>query len=157
MAALSTNGPTNAADLGVAGRTLFSSIAFAEAMTPKITLIKAGDRRPAPSQTPGMIREEACSGDGVWAGFVRAAPQTPSGWHHHGENESIIYVLEGRLRIEFGPGGREAVEAGPGDFVRVPRHAIHRENNPSASEGKFIVVRFGSGPPNTNMAGPAPS
>jgi len=120
----------------------------------RITLVKASERRPTPSQTPGMSREEAFSGDGIWAGYVRSAPKTPSGWHHHGDHESLIYILEGKLRFEFGPGGRDVVEAGPGDFVRVPKNTVHRENNPSGTEGKFVVIRFGTGPPNTNVDGP---
>lgn len=104
-----------------------------------------------------MDREEAFSNDQMWAGFVRSAPKTPSGWHHHGEHESLIYVVEGILRLEFGKGGKETIEARPGDFVRVPRHVVHRESNPSSTEGRFVVVRMGSGAPNFNVEGPPPA
>jgi uncharacterized RmlC-like cupin family protein len=30
-----------------------------------------------------------------------------SGWHHHGDHESVIYVLSGALRMEFGSGGSD--------------------------------------------------
>ena len=119
-----------------------------------ITITKAANRKPTPSQTPGMHREEAFSSGEMWAGYVKSDPKSPSGWHHHGENESYIFVLEGQLRFEFGIGGAEAVEAGPGDFVRVPKNTIHRENNPGATVGKFVVFRFGTGPPNFNVDGP---
>lgn len=120
----------------------------------RITLVRPADRKPTASQTPGMVREEAFAANGVWAGHVRTAPGTPSGWHHHGDHDSYIYVLEGRLRFEFGAGGSEAVEAGPGDFVRIPKNTIHRENNPSTTEGRLVVLRFGSGPPNVNVDAP---
>ncbi len=123
----------------------------------RITIVKATARRPAPSQTPGMIREEAFAGDGVWAGYVRSEPNKPSGWHTHGDHDNYIYIIEGRLRFQFGVDAKDIVEAGPGDFVRVPPHTVHREDNPSPNEGKFVVLRFGGkGPPNVNVDGPPP-
>lgn len=121
----------------------------------RIVLMKPGQRKPPPQQTPGMVREEAFSGDGAWAGYVRTEPNRPSGWHHHGTNDSYIYVIKGKLRMEFGRSGREVVDAGPGDFLRVPPGVVHRESNPSSEEGHLVVVRFGSGPPTVNMDGPS--
>ena len=77
-----------------------------------------------------------------------------SGWHHHGAYESAIYVLSGALRMEFGPGGTEVLDAGPGDFVYVGAGAVHRESNPSNEESRIVVVRSGSGEPVMNVDGP---
>jgi uncharacterized RmlC-like cupin family protein len=77
-----------------------------------------------------------------------------SGWHHHGDHETSIYVLKGRVRIEFGAGGASAVEAREGDFIHVPPHAVHRELNPAIEEGVIIVVRGGTGAPTVNVEGP---
>ncbi|MBI2078546.1 MAG: cupin domain-containing protein [Euryarchaeota archaeon] len=121
----------------------------------RITVVKAKERRPPASQTPGMIREEAFAGDDVWAGYVRTEPNKPSGWHTHGDHDSYIYVVDGRLRFQYGADAKDAVEAGPGDFVRVPPHTVHREDNPSSVEGKLVVIRFGKGPPSVNVEGPA--
>ena len=77
--------------------------------------------------TPGMDREQAVSTERMWAGFVTTDAGMVSGWHHHGEYESSIYVVSGALRMEFGPGGRDVLEAADGDFVYVAPHAIHRE------------------------------
>lgn len=92
----------------------------------------AGDvRRIAPEErtegvpTPGMIREEAVATDRMWAGLARTEVGMASGWHHHGGYESTIYVLSGALRMEFGPGGTEVLEAGPGDFLYVAPGAVH--------------------------------
>ena len=63
--------------------------------------------------TPGMAREEAIQTDGMWAGFVTTEAGMVSGWHHHGEYESAIYVITGGIRMEFGPGGSERFDAGP--------------------------------------------
>lgn len=106
--------------------------------------------------TPGMVREEAIVTDRLWAGLVQTAPQMASGWHHHGENESAIYVLSGVFRVEFGPGGEDVMEGHPGDFVLVPPGVIHRETNPSEEESRLIVVRAINGPPTINVDGPQP-
>jgi uncharacterized RmlC-like cupin family protein len=105
--------------------------------------------------TPGMTREKAVATGTMWAGLVRTDAGMVSGWHHHGEYETSIYVVSGALRMESGPGGVEVLEAVPGDFVYVPAHAIHREGNPTDDESTLVVVRAGSGDPVTNVDGPA--
>ena len=105
--------------------------------------------------TPGMIRERAIEVEGLWAGVVRTAPGATSGWHHHGEYETAVYVAEGRLRMESGPGGTDVVEAAAGDFVHVPKGAVHRESNPGGGESRLVVVRGGEGVPTVNVDGPA--
>ena len=113
--------------------------------------------RTSGESTPGMAREQAFALDGVWAGAAHTEPGMLSGWHHHGEYDSAIYVLSGRLRMESGPGGREVIDAGPGDFLHVPRGAIHREGNPGSEPSEIIVVRSGEGPAVFNVDGPAVS
>jgi uncharacterized RmlC-like cupin family protein len=102
-----------------------------------------------------MVREEAIAIDGLWAGIARTEPGMVSGWHHHGDYETSIYVLSGRLRMESGPGGSEVIEAGPGDFLHVPAGAVHREGNPSEEESQLIAFRAGHGQAVFNVAGPA--
>jgi uncharacterized RmlC-like cupin family protein len=120
----------------------------------QILVVTPGDRKPGPP-TPGMDRQEAFATDHLWSGFARTAVGMVSGWHHHGEYETTIYVLTGRLRMEFGPDGADTVEAGPGDFVYVPKGAVHRESNPSAEPADIVVVRAGQGESTVNVAGPA--
>jgi uncharacterized RmlC-like cupin family protein len=101
-----------------------------------------------------MTREEAFATDRTWAGLVRTDPGMRSGWHHHGDYETAIYVVSGAFRMEFGPGGAEVIEAGPGDFLYVARGSIHREGNPAEEEGTAVVMRSGSGEPVFNVDGP---
>ena len=122
----------------------------------RIRLIREGDRS-VDDSTAGMIREAAVTTDRMWAGLVRTEPGMASGWHHHGEYETAIYVVSGRLRMEFGPGGREMEEADAGDFLYVPKGAIHRETNPLNEEGALIAARSGTGPPVINVDGPEPA
>jgi uncharacterized RmlC-like cupin family protein len=112
--------------------------------------------RVAGEATPGIVREQAVAVEGLWAGLARTEPHATSGWHHHGDYDSSIYVLSGALRMEFGPGGEVVVDAGPGDFVFVPKGAIHREGNPTDDESHLVVVRAGTGPAVVNVEGPAP-
>jgi uncharacterized RmlC-like cupin family protein len=118
-----------------------------------ILVVSPGDWKPGPS-TPGMERQQAVATDGMWSGFVRTQAGMVSGWHHHGEYETTIYVLAGGLRMEFGSDGATIVEAGPGDFVYVPKGAVHRESNPSAEPADIVVVRAGRGESTVNVAGP---
>ena len=118
-------------------------------------LTKAGERRKETTQTPGMSREEAIRTDAVWAGLAVTAPKTFSGWHHHGAYESVIYVLQGQLRLEFGPGGTKMLEANVGDTLYVAPGEIHREGNPGIDESEIYVVRSGSGDIVINVPGPA--
>jgi len=124
-----------------------------EATDPVVKIAEHERRVGAP--TPGMIREEAFDTGTTWAGLVRTGAGMVSGWHHHGAYESVVFVLTGRIRMESGAGGTNVVEAGPGDFLLVPRGAIHREGNTADVDGSAIVVRSGSGPPVTNVDGPA--
>lgn len=113
------------------------------------------DERVEGDPTSGMVREEAFAVDGMWAGVARTAAHSTSGWHHHGDHTTSIYVVEGVLRMESGPDGATVVEAGPGDFLHVPAGAIHREGNPADAESRIVVVRAGQGPTTINVDGPA--
>ena len=118
------------------------------------SMVAAGDLSDA-DPTPGMSRQVAMHRAGMWAGTVDTAPHATSGWHHHGDHETTLYVVSGRMRLESGPGGEHVVEAGPGDFLRVPAGAIHRESNPSDETARAVIVRCGSGDPTYNVDGPA--
>jgi uncharacterized RmlC-like cupin family protein len=121
-----------------------------------VLVVTPAERKPGPA-TPGMDRKQAFATDGTSSGFVRTEAGMVSGWHHHGEYETVIYVLTGALKMEFGPNGSNTVEAGPGDFVYVPKGAVHRESNPSAEPADLIVVRAGVGESTFNVDGPGDS
>jgi uncharacterized RmlC-like cupin family protein len=106
--------------------------------------------------TPGLVRERAIAVPGMWSGLVRTEGHMASGWHHHGDYDTSIFVVTGALRMECGPGGAQVVDAAPGDFLHVPKWAIHRESNPGDTESHLVVVRAGQGPPVINVDGPAP-
>ena len=114
----------------------------------RVILIRPEDRAEG-QMTPGMRREQAVTTDRSWAGYVTTEAGMVSGWHHHGDYESHI----GALWMESGLGGRDVVDAQPGDFVFVPPHTVHREGNPTSTDSTVIVVRAGSGQAVFNVDG----
>lgn len=105
--------------------------------------------------TPGMARQVALTTDAMWSGIVDTEPAAETGWHHHGDFDTTLYVVAGAMRLESGPGGGHLVEAGPGDFLHVPAGAVHRESNPGDVANRAVIVRCGSGTPTVNVDGPA--
>ena len=112
---------------------------------------------PNTPQTPGMHREAAVSGasagaEKIWAGAVTIEPGAQTGPHHHGDLESVIYVLRGRARMRWGDTLEFASDAGPGDFIYVPPHVPHQEINASHDEPlACIVVRSDQAPVVVNL------
>ena len=113
------------------------------------------DRLTDADPTPGMHRQQAIGVPGLWAGLVHTEPGATSGWHHHGDHETSLYVVSGAMRLEFGPGGGSVVDAGPGDFIHVPPHTVHRESNPTGQRATAVIARAGAGVPTVNVDGPA--
>ena len=105
---------------------------------------------------PEIRRQQAFAKPGLWAGIATTQPGLLSGWHHHGGHDTIVYVLSGRLAIEFGEGGRRAVQAGAGDFLVIPSGLVHREGTPEDEPSESVVIRAGGdGPPTIEVDGPS--
>src|SRR2546428_13934830 len=104
-------------------------------------VVKPRERTRETGQTPGMIREQAIRTDRVWAGIALNEALALSGWHHHGDHESVIYVLTGRARLECGPGGKTVLEEGHGDFIYVPPRGCTCEGNPGLERTEIVVLR----------------
>ena len=96
----------------------------------QIRVVTPAERTAGPS-TPGMDRQQAFASETMWSGYVRTEAGMVSGWHHHGDHDTIVYVLSGRLAIEFGEGGRRAVQVTAGDFLVIPSGLVHREGTPT--------------------------
>ncbi len=109
------------------------------------------------AQTPGMTRAAAidrarAGAEKLWAGTVLIHPDAKTGAHHHGDLESVIYVVSGRARMRWGEALEFTAEAGPGDFIFVPPYVPHQEINASADEPlSCVVVRSGQDPIVVNL------
>ena len=108
-------------------------------------------------QTAGMTRAAAIThartgANKLWAGTVTILPNAKTGAHHHGDLESVIYVVSGRARMRWGDHLEYVAEAGPGDFIYVPPFVPHQEINARPDEPlACVLVRSGQEPIVVNL------
>ena len=109
------------------------------------------------AQTPGMNRAAAITharagAEKLWAGTVVIHAKAKTGAHHHGDLESVIYVVSGKARMRWGDQLEFIAEAGPGDFIFVPPYVPHQEINASDDEPlSCVLVRSGQDPVVVNL------
>src|SRR5262249_62079664 len=72
------------------------------------------DRLESGHSTPGAIRKRAFETENFVMSQTHLDPGVVSGWHHHGERDLYGFMIAGRLRLEYGKSGEEAVEVVPG-------------------------------------------
>jgi uncharacterized RmlC-like cupin family protein len=101
-----------------------------------VRIIRAGELSSNTAQTPGMQRRAAVTTEmtgasKLWAGTVTIEPKAKTGAHHHGDLESVIYVLNGLARLRWGERLEFVAEAEAGDFIYVPPYVPHQEINAS--------------------------
>ena len=60
--------------------------------------------------------------------------------HIHVDFDVMLYILQGRVRHEFGPGCRKSVENKAGDFIYIEPGLPHEVFNMSDSEPVVAVV-----------------
>jgi uncharacterized RmlC-like cupin family protein len=114
----------------------------------ELRVIRGGDLSGGTAQTAGMQRSAAISGDLVgaqelWMGRTVVAAGASSGDHHHGKSETGIYVVSGHPVFVFrdpASGEITRLETNPGDYVWVPPHVPHREENPSPETEAVVVI-----------------
>jgi len=98
-------------------------------------------------QTPGSLRMSAIAAtqgivSSLWAGIFVVEPSAKTGIHHHGEQDTVVYVLEGEARVRWGNFGEHSVTVRVGDFLHVPSWLPHQEFNPSNEDSfRWVVVR----------------
>ena len=72
--------------------------------------------------------------------------------HHHGELETVLYIVKGRARMRWGEQLEYSDEAGPGEFIYVPPYVPHQEMNARPDEPvEAVVVRSGQEPVVVNL------
>ena len=124
---------------------------------PSVRVVPSGQRTTDTPQTPGLLREVAFDSRTPDArslsGFLSTVlPGAATGAHHHGDQETILYVLGVRARFRWGPRLEHVTEAGTGDFVLIPGGIVHQEINASADEPTtWVVVRSHPDPVVVNL------
>ena len=122
-----------------------------------IRIVHAGELDNNTPQTPGMTRAAAIThartgAEKLWAGTVVVAPNARTGAHHHGELETVIYIVKGRALMRWGDHLEFSEEAGPGAFIYVPPFVPHQECNADPNEPvEAVVVRSGQEPIVVNL------
>ncbi len=122
-----------------------------------IKIVRAGELDSNTPQTPGMSRAAAIThastgASRLWAGTVVVQPNAKTGPHHHGELETVLYIVKGRARMRWGDHLEFSDEAGPGDFIYVPPYVPHQEINARLDEPcEAVVVRSGQDPVVVNL------
>lgn len=125
--------------------------------TQGIKVVRAGELDSNTAQTPGMTRAAAIThatagASKLWAGTVVVAPDARTAAHHHGEVETVLYIVRGRARFRWGDHLEFSEEAGPGDFIFVPPYVPHQEMNADPNEPvEAVVVRSGQEPVVVNL------
>jgi uncharacterized RmlC-like cupin family protein len=112
-----------------------------------ITIVNPARFDRGTAQTPGSERQAALAPalgvqTGLWGGIFIVEPGAKTGIHHHGEQETIAYVLEGECEVRWGERGEFSAIARAGDFIHVPGFVPHMEVNASQEKPfKWVVVR----------------
>lgn len=104
--------------------------------TQGVRVVRANQLDDNTAQTDGMHRRAAITADRtgakkLWAGTVTIAANAKTGPHHHGDLESVIYVVNGVARLRWGDRLEFVAEAEAGDFIYVPPYVPHQEINAS--------------------------
>jgi len=122
-----------------------------------IRIVRAGELDSNTPQTPGMTRAAAITyaaagAKKLWAGTVVVEPRVRTGAHHHGELETVLYIVKGKARFRWGDRLEHSADAGPGDFVFVPPFVPHQEINALPDQPvEAVVVRSGQEPVVVNL------
>jgi uncharacterized RmlC-like cupin family protein len=109
------------------------------------------------AQTSGSERRAAIAPEldiesAIWGGLFEVEPGARTGIHHHGEQQTIAYVLSGVCEIRWGARGEFVARATAGDFIHVPAFLPHMEINPSRLEPfRWVVVRSTATPIVVNL------
>jgi len=122
-----------------------------------VRIVRAGELDTNTPQTAGMTRAAAIThartgASKLWAGTVVVEPNAKTGAHHHGEVETVLYIVRGRARMRWGERLEFVEEAGPGDFIYVPPFVPHQEINARRDEPvEAVIVRSGQEPVVVNL------
>jgi len=89
--------------------------------------------------TRGIVRDKAFEKKDIVLGRSRVGGGVESAWHHHGLRDVYGFIVSGRVRFEFGKGGKASVMATAGDFFHIPVGLVHRDVNPDQQNEAVVV------------------
>lgn len=111
----------------------------------ELIFVSPGQRQPVPS-VAGQRHEMAYDAMGQWSGtYDVTARAAPGDWQRFPGQDSILYLLAGRCRVEWGEAGEHAHVMAGGDFALVGQGARHRMQALDDGDCRFVVFRLGEG------------
>ena len=108
----------------------------------QVTVIKEGVAIDAKQEIPYFVGVSArtTGASGISMQRVVIPPGGMAKAHIHLGFESAIYILQGRVEMRYGPGLRESVINGPGEFIYIPANVPHQPRNLSDTEPAIAIV-----------------
>lgn len=106
------------------------------------------------AETPGVDRRSAFETENNVMVQSRVDGDTATDWHHHGDRHVYVYLVEGRVALEYGPDGEQRLEGTAPLFAHIPPGVVHRDVNPADGEQLSVINFVGSGPLVVNVDDP---
>jgi uncharacterized RmlC-like cupin family protein len=110
-----------------------------------MTLVKpTHEERATPRGVVGgsEISQATTGATNIFMGRFRVPPATQSRPHYHENCESALYMLSGRIEIQWGDHLEERLLVEPGDMLYVPPRQTHIVRNVSDAEAaEYVVAR----------------
>lgn len=105
----------------------------------KIGLTKVHELKEIHSEVEGVVWNTGVDGDKIWMGDLNLKSGVQVEPQHHGDSETVHYVLNGSVSISYGDGYSETVNLDEGDFLYVPPFRTYVINNENASDTRIIT------------------
>lgn len=126
---------------------------------PGVRVMRPEDFDTDTTQTSGMQRLAAISrklvgAQGICAGITIIEKNVATGLHHHGDQETVIYVKSGQAKVRWGAQLQQEALVQAGSFAYIPAYLPHQEINPSPDTvSEWVIVRNGPEPIVMNLEG----
>ncbi len=106
-----------------------------------IVVVKEGIAINAKQEIPYFVGVSAAIGTrGIAMQRVVIPPGGAAKAHIHQGYETAIYIIQGQVETLYGPGLRESVINGPGEFIYIPADVPHQPRNLSQTEPAIAIV-----------------
>ncbi len=107
-----------------------------------VVAVRSGIAIDARQQIPYFvgISEATVGAKGLSMQLVVIPPGGAAMPHIHQGYETAIYVLSGQVETRYGPGLREVVVSGPGEFLYIAADVPHQARNLSETEPAIGIV-----------------
>src|ERR1051325_3299697 len=115
---------------------------MAEESKPQVVAVGSGIAIDSRQRIPYFvgISEATAGARGLSLQYVVIPPGGAAVPHIHQGYETAIYVLSGRVETTYGPGLKESIVNGPGEFLYIAPDVQHQARNLSETEPAIGIV-----------------